>query len=432
MAYLDGVFFRAVSNGTGDFVVDTAIQGYQTPATAGAVNAGVYGYRAESDDLTQWEYGTTTYTSSGTSCSRTVLGNSAGTTAKINFTLAPKVGFVELSIQLADASNLQNGQFEFHNRLINPNGLIWQRANSGAAAITDATYAFDRWYGLTQTAGATASQGANFTNGVPYYMLLTQPNATSQRIGLAQVIESVNCIDLRGQTVTLSGLTAVSSLATTRFAIIEWTGTADAVTKDVVNDWTNGTFTAGNFFKSTSFTIAAVGSKTGGLSPFSLTATISSAANNIIVLVWSDAVLAQNAVLYLGKAQLEIGSSPTQFAVRSIVQERELCLAYYETTYLSGVAPGSASSFGRIAALYGTMNFQSNNRFGVRYTVPKRASPTITTYNVVTGSSGVVGDNLNNNVSATAVNISNLGFEVQLNANANGGIFFHYLADAEL
>src|SRR5450631_1853592 len=38
------------------------------------------------------------------------------------------------------------------NRLINPNGQIWQRNNSGNAAITNATYAFDRWYGLTQTA----------------------------------------------------------------------------------------------------------------------------------------------------------------------------------------------------------------------------------------------------------------------------------------
>jgi hypothetical protein len=109
MAYLDGVFFRAVSNGTGDFVVASAIQGYQTPAAAGAVNAGVYGYRAESDDLTQWEYGTTTYNSSGTSCSRTVLGNSAGTTAKISFTLAPKVGFVDLAEQLSSASNLTSG-----------------------------------------------------------------------------------------------------------------------------------------------------------------------------------------------------------------------------------------------------------------------------------------------------------------------------------
>jgi len=35
--------------------------------------------------------------------------------------------------------------FGFSNRIINPSGKIWQRLNSGAAAITDVTYAFDRW-----------------------------------------------------------------------------------------------------------------------------------------------------------------------------------------------------------------------------------------------------------------------------------------------
>lgn len=109
MAYLDCVFFRALSGGTGDFVVDTPIQGYQTPAAASAANGATYGYRAESDDLTQWEYGTTVYTVSGTSCTRVVSGNSLGTTAKINFTAPPKVGFVELSAQLSSAASLTSG-----------------------------------------------------------------------------------------------------------------------------------------------------------------------------------------------------------------------------------------------------------------------------------------------------------------------------------
>jgi hypothetical protein len=253
------------------------------------------------------------------------------------------------------------------NRLINPNGQIWQRANSGAAAITDGTYAFDRWYGLTQSAGATASQGANFANGIPYYMLLTQANATAQRIGLAQVIESANCIDMRGQTVTLSGLAAVSTLATTRFAIIEWTGTADAVTKDVVNDWTNATLTAGNFFNSTNLTVAATGSKTGGLSSFSLSATISSSANNIIVLVWSDAALAQNAILYLSKVQLEIGSSATPLALRPRSQELALCYWYYQN-----IVFGAEDYYGMMQA------YAATNAYGAfSFLTRMRAIPTV-------------------------------------------------------
>ncbi|MDT9702776.1 hypothetical protein, partial [Streptomyces sp. P17] len=78
------------------------------------------------------------------------------------------------------------GAFGFHNRVINPSGQIWQRANSGAAAITDVTYAFDRWYGLTQSAGVTASQVTNAENGTPFMMRLSQANATAQRFGIAQ------------------------------------------------------------------------------------------------------------------------------------------------------------------------------------------------------------------------------------------------------
>lgn len=95
----DGVIFRATAGSTTDWTVSAAIPGYMTPAQAGAVNTGVYSYRAESDDLTQWEMGVGTYSSTGAgSITRTtVLYNSAGTTAKINFTAAPKVGIVALS-----------------------------------------------------------------------------------------------------------------------------------------------------------------------------------------------------------------------------------------------------------------------------------------------------------------------------------------------
>ncbi|MFX6823249.1 hypothetical protein ABTH33_20080, partial [Acinetobacter baumannii] len=80
------------------------------------------------------------------------------------------------------------------------------------------------------------------------------------RMGLIQWIENADCADLRGQTVVASARARMSAATTLRFAILEWTGTADAITKDVVNSWTNSTFTAGNFFKSTTLTVTATGS----------------------------------------------------------------------------------------------------------------------------------------------------------------------------
>lgn len=96
-SFVNVCMFNAASSGTGNFVVSSAVTGYQTPASAGAVNGAVYRYRAESADLSQWEVGYGAYTSGTTTLARTViLHNSSGGTSAINFTAAPKVGLVAL------------------------------------------------------------------------------------------------------------------------------------------------------------------------------------------------------------------------------------------------------------------------------------------------------------------------------------------------
>ena len=96
--YLDACRFNPTAGGTADFVVSSAVTGYMTPATAGAVDGGTYYYRAESADLTQWEIGIATWTASSSTLARTtVLFNSAATTAKINFSAAPQVAVVALA-----------------------------------------------------------------------------------------------------------------------------------------------------------------------------------------------------------------------------------------------------------------------------------------------------------------------------------------------
>lgn len=97
-ALLDVCRFFPTTGSTTDWTVSTAVLGYQTPASAGAVDAVVYRYRAESADLTQWEIGYGAYTVSGTVLARTtVLFNSLGTTAKVNFTTTPQVAIVGLA-----------------------------------------------------------------------------------------------------------------------------------------------------------------------------------------------------------------------------------------------------------------------------------------------------------------------------------------------
>jgi len=245
-----------------------------------------------------------------------------------------------------------DGAFGFRNRLINPTGQIAQIA---VGSQTDATYDFDQWLTLTQTAAVTVSQVTNAEDGTPFMMRSLQAQATAQRFGRIQWIESANCIDLRGKTVTLSARARMSASTTLRFAIVEWTGTADTITKDVVNDWTSGTFTAGNFFNSTTLTISAAGSQAltaNTIASVSLTANISSSANNVAIIFWTDSAQAQNVTLDIGRVQHEIGASATQFAWRPYATELMLC-----QRYLNVIAPGVTGANVASGGVSGTIGY---------------------------------------------------------------------------
>ena len=88
--------FNPTAGGTTDWTYASIVTGYQSPAAAGAVNGNQYSYRAESADLSQWEIGIGIY-NAGVLTRAAVLFNSAGTTAKINFSTVPQVAFIALA-----------------------------------------------------------------------------------------------------------------------------------------------------------------------------------------------------------------------------------------------------------------------------------------------------------------------------------------------
>jgi hypothetical protein len=100
-AFLDVCRFSPSAGGTTDWTYSSAVTGYQGPAAAGVVNGRLYKYRAESADLSQWEVGEGAYnTSTGVLARTTILFNSSGTTAKINFSTTPQVAVVALKEDL--------------------------------------------------------------------------------------------------------------------------------------------------------------------------------------------------------------------------------------------------------------------------------------------------------------------------------------------
>ncbi len=104
--------FTPTVGGTADWIYASAVTGYQSPAAAQAVNGSTYVLRAQSADLTQWEYSVGAYNSStGTFARTTVLYNSSGTGTKqggagtkISFSAAPAlVAVVAIAEELVQA-----------------------------------------------------------------------------------------------------------------------------------------------------------------------------------------------------------------------------------------------------------------------------------------------------------------------------------------
>lgn len=331
-----------------------------------------------------------------------------------------------------------NGAFGYRNRLVNPSGVIWQVQNTGAAALTDGTYAWDQWYALTQSNGVTGSQVTDAEDTTPHLMRLLQANASAQRMGLAQHIESLNAKDMRGQSVALSARVRLSTSANIRFAIIEWTGTADAPTKDFVNNWASGTYTTGNFFISTTTTVVAVGSAALTANTFadiSLTGTVSSSLNNLAVFIWTEATVAQNVTLDIGKVQLERSTVVSPFAKRSIQEELLLAQRYYEKSYELTTAPGTVTTTGQFR--FRPSSSSTILAASVQFQVRKMKSPTVTIYNPSSGASGSVRDlSAGANVTVSTVDaVSTKGFGSITgsgsftDANLND---FHYVSDARM
>ncbi len=124
---LDVCRINPTAGGTTDWTYLSAVGGYQSLVAAGAVNGATYSYRAESNDLSQWEVGYGAYNSgTGVITPTTVLFNSAGTTAKINFSTVPQIAIVALGEDLLSFNSAMS--------LTTPQKKQ-ARANIGAAEI---------------------------------------------------------------------------------------------------------------------------------------------------------------------------------------------------------------------------------------------------------------------------------------------------------
>lgn len=228
---------------------------------------------------------------------------------------------------------ISGGKATPRNLLINPQGTVFQRISP---PLTDDTYTNpSHWLVLTESGAisqAQVSPGGGITKGFTW---INKSGSAAQRFALVQIVESQDCIDCQSATMFLSG--SLTRVGTTdrlwRYAILGWNGTPDAVTSDVVNNWSSPTLTPGNFFIS-SVSVIAIGScNIAGSDPVSIPAIsgiVPYNATNLICIIWSDQQVTQNEGILPNWIQLEKGTTASEFAARPYGEELALCQRFYQ------------------------------------------------------------------------------------------------------
>jgi hypothetical protein len=244
---------------------------------------------------------------------------------------------IDAGLDQVQVANLNGGPLAgMRNRIINGNFAIGQRGTTFASsANNNDAYTLDRWYILSD--GNDAIDVTRETSVVPTnqkYAIALDVETANKKFGIAQIIESDNCVGLTGGTVTLSFKAKVSSttkLDNVKAAIVAWSGTADTVTSDIISAWgaegTNPTLIANATYENTPANLNV----TTSYATYSVTASVDTASTtNIIVFIWSDVTdTTAGDFLYVTDVQIEPGPVATPFEQRPIGTELALCQRYY-------------------------------------------------------------------------------------------------------
>lgn len=180
------------------------------------------------------------------------------------------------------------------NLLLNGDFSQWYRQTTAATAMTDDDYFAPKWLSLIQAGSPTTEQSTAGNLTTTSAKLVSV--GTSYRFGVAQIVEASQSVPMRGRDAILQAtvrptMNAGSGDLDVRIALLEWTGTADSVTSEIVNDWTSGTFTTGNFFASTTLTLISTAQFVVAhdtWTTISVSGTVSSSCNNLIAFIWTE------------------------------------------------------------------------------------------------------------------------------------------------
>jgi hypothetical protein len=232
----------------------------------------------------------------------------------------------------ADAGGLTGA-----NALINGQFAVAQRGTSFTSGSNDDTdYTLDRWKLFSD--GNDVVDVTQETTTVPtnrQYAIALDVETANKKFGIAQIIEQKNCVNLIGETVTLSfqaKVSATTNLDNVKAAIIAWDGTADTVTDDMISAWgvegTDPTLATNFTYENTPANL----NLTTSYATYSVTASVDTAsAKNIIVFIWSDVTTTSaGEFLYLSDVKLEAGQTATPFEHEDYGTTLAKCQRYFQ------------------------------------------------------------------------------------------------------
>ena len=221
-----------------------------------------------------------------------------------------------------------SGGGELSNLIINGDFSVAQRGTSFTSETwrknNDDSYLLDRWLLLSDGNDIVDVTQISSAFSRSRYALQAEVETANKKFGFCQIIEANTCIPLRGQKISVSVAAKTVSaklIENIRVAVLEWTGTADAVTSDVVSAWnaegTNPTWatnwTALNVPTNLALTTSEQTFKVENL-------TVGASCNNLAVFIWvDDTDCAVDDILQLGEVQVVRGSVVPEFVAENSI-----------------------------------------------------------------------------------------------------------------
>jgi hypothetical protein len=237
------------------------------------------------------------------------------------------------------------------NRVINGAMDFWQRNTTFGPTSSTGIFTADRWYATLTANTFTLSQETSIVPLGFEYSLKATAGTGGSGMWFYQFIESQNCQDLAGKTVTLSAYCATSNSSTLDFIV-----------------YYNNTFNATPFTSGWTAITSAVVPTTATMptTPQSRQFALPSTVKSLFVQIRNSGNVAAGVTLCFTGVQLEAGNVATPFARAggSIGGELALCQRYFYASSVSNIWGGDTTNNG---TYYTT----------IPYKVTMRATPTL-------------------------------------------------------